>query len=828
MALQFKFNALTGTFDLVNTGGSGGGQVNSVVGTANRVVIDSTDPANPIVNISSVFEALLGKVASPLSQFAATTSSQLAGVISDETGSGSLVFGTAPTLSNPVVGTQSPGDNSTKAASTAFVADAITTAVIGLLDYRGSYDASGNVFPSSGGSGVAGAILKGDFWICSVAGTLGGVAVTPGDLIIAIVDTPGQTAANWSLIAHDLGSYVTSITGTTNQVIASASTGAVALSLPSTLILPGSIQTTGNSIFTTDNTYDIGASGATRPRTLYIGTSVIAPAGTAGAPAYTFDAGTGGIGMYRIGNGLGLATGSNGNVGFAVSGGAVSFLSFTGSNTSATPVLNVTTGSARSGSSAAQVFASLTPTYNQTSTAGATDFLINRTETAVGSGAQILIDAQVASSSKFKVFNTGHLLLEGVTSTGATGTGNIVFNTSPTIALASASTATTQSPNDNSTKIATTAYVDNAVLGQNFKEAAIAATTANLVGVYVSGVFTFTATGTNTIDGVTLALGNRVLVKNQTTTFQNGIYSVTTAGALGIAGVLTRTTDANQSNEFKTGDSLFVTSGTTQSATTWAYTGADSPTIGTDSITYVQVAGQGSFTSGNGITITGNSIAIDTSVTVDKTTAQTLTNKTLTSPILTTPALGTPASGNMSNTTNIPVAQATGLLPAANMTAMTATVGGSVPTPPNNTTTFLRGDGTFAAPSGGAKAFLTYATGGQTIGSSGTFYFGIGSLSATESFAQNVCPVSGTIKNLYFVTSGSQGANGSLVLTLQKNGVAQTVVATCAANAAAGTFSDTTHSFTVAAGDLISIKGVNNHNGLSASVITFSWEVDPT
>jgi hypothetical protein len=94
----------------------------------------------------------------------------------------------------------------------------VDAAVIGLLDYRGSYNASTNLFPATGGSGIAGAILKGDFWICSVGGTLGGVAVTPGDLIIALIDTPGQTAANWNLIAHDLGSYVTAVTGTTNRI----------------------------------------------------------------------------------------------------------------------------------------------------------------------------------------------------------------------------------------------------------------------------------------------------------------------------------------------------------------------------------------------------------------------------------------------------------------------------------------------------------------------------------------------------------------------------------------------------------------------------------
>jgi len=67
---------------------------------------------------------------------------------------------------------------------------AINTAVTGLLDYRGSYDASTNLFPATGGSGLIGAILSGDFWICSVAGTLGSTPVTTGDLIIAIVDTP--------------------------------------------------------------------------------------------------------------------------------------------------------------------------------------------------------------------------------------------------------------------------------------------------------------------------------------------------------------------------------------------------------------------------------------------------------------------------------------------------------------------------------------------------------------------------------------------------------------------------------------------------------------
>src|SRR5690606_26428437 len=77
----------------------------------------------------------------------------------------------------------------------------------GLLDYRGGYDASGNTYPTTGGSGTAGAVLKGDMWVISVAGTLGGEAVQIGDSIIANVDTPAQTASNWNHLNANI-SYV--------------------------------------------------------------------------------------------------------------------------------------------------------------------------------------------------------------------------------------------------------------------------------------------------------------------------------------------------------------------------------------------------------------------------------------------------------------------------------------------------------------------------------------------------------------------------------------------------------------------------------------------
>lgn len=77
--------------------------------------------------------------------------------------------------------------------------------VVGLWDDRGSYNASSNLFPSTGGSGNAGAILKGDIWTVSVTGALGGISVEIGDTVRALVDSPAQTSANWGILQNNIG-----------------------------------------------------------------------------------------------------------------------------------------------------------------------------------------------------------------------------------------------------------------------------------------------------------------------------------------------------------------------------------------------------------------------------------------------------------------------------------------------------------------------------------------------------------------------------------------------------------------------------------------------
>jgi hypothetical protein len=241
---------------------------------------------------------------------------------------------------------------------------------------------------------------------------------------------------------------------------------------------------------------------------------------------------------------------------------------------------------------------------------------------------------------------------------GGTMTGAIAMGTNKITGLGT--------PTD-STDAATKAYVDAVTEGLHIHPSAVAATTANV------NLSSDLENG-DTLDGVTLATGNRILVKNQTTQSENGIYVVAASGAP------SRATDFDAPAEIDGGDFVFVTGGTANDNTGWVQTNIVG-TVGTDAIAFSQFSGAGTYTAGNGLTLTGSVFSIDTTITqarvadVSDTEIGYLNGVTsgiqtqlndkspLASPTFTGTvtipngaALGTPTSLTLTNATGLPVA----------------------------------------------------------------------------------------------------------------------------------------------------------------------------
>jgi len=167
---------------------------------------------------------------------------------------------------------------------------------------------------------------------------------------------------------------------------------------------------------------------------------------------------------------------------------------------------------------------------------------------------------------------------------------------------------------------ATKAYVDSVANGLDVKESVKVATTANLSATYDNGAGTLTAgsNGAISVDGVTVSQGDRLLVKDQSTATQNGIYTVTTVGDGSTAYVLSRAPDADTASELTGGTFFFVEQGSTNADNGYVATHNGTPTFGSTSITFAQFSGAGQISAGDALTKTGNQL----DVAVDDTTIE--------------------------------------------------------------------------------------------------------------------------------------------------------------------------------------------------------------
>ena len=207
-----------------------------------------------------------------------------------------------------------------------------------------------------------------------------------------------------------------------------------------------------------------------------------------------------------------------------------------------------------------------------------------------------------------------------ISSTNSNGNVTIDPNGTGTVDLNSSRITSVSDPTG-AQDAATKAYVDATKSGLDVKDSVRIGTTAALsTSTYSNGSSGVGATitcdsneGINDSDGlgqsVTLIATNRVLVMNQGTAAQNGIYTVTTVGSGTAAWVLTRATDADTASEITGGTFTFVEEGT-NADNGYVFTHDGSPTMGSTSLSVSQFSGAGQITAGAGMTKSGNTLNV--------------------------------------------------------------------------------------------------------------------------------------------------------------------------------------------------------------------------
>jgi hypothetical protein len=420
---------------------------------------------------------------------------------------------------------------------------------------------------------------------------------------------------------------------------------------------------------------------------------------------------------------------------------------------------------------------------------------IGSTSVALGSTITTLAGTSISGSAN----TLSNIANSSLTNSSVTiGSTSIALGATTSTLTGLTSVAVTQDPTS-ALQLATKQYVDAVAEGLHIHASCAAATTGTLASItggtvtYNNGTAGVGATLTlsvalTVLDGYTLLNGDRVLIKNEATQANNGIYTWATGGT-----VLTRATDFDTAAEMASGDFTFVVNGTLYANTGWVQT--DPVTVvGTSPVTWVQFSGAGAYTAGTGLTLTGTQFSLTNPVAINlggtgQTSASAAFNAL--SPITTT---GDLILGNGTNSATRLAIGSNGYLLTSN-----GTTASWVAAPASGVTTFSAGTTGFT-PATATSGAITLA-GTLVVGNGGTgvatltgLAYGNGTSAFTAATGAEVVAVIGstavtnaTNATNVGITAASSGATNYLTFVTATTGnLPELVNSSITCNAATG------------------------------------------